>query len=270
MAAGPHNRSRDMTIRLDDTIALVTGAAGGIGRAVCQALKDAGARVIATDLSERADVPAAEAYIRHDVADPADWRRIAAHIDGKYGRLDALVNVAAIVAVESIANTTLETWRKIQSVNVESVLIGTQSMLELLKKSGKTRKGGASIVNFSSVGGLRGAAFASAYCTSKGAVTLFSKSAAIEFGVLGYNILVNRIHPGAIDTGMIHSMMRRYVELGGVPSIEAAEASILANPPIGRLGDPVEIGGGVVYLCSTASSFVTRTEFVIDGGFPAV
>src|SRR5260370_7029886 len=98
MAAGPHNRSRDMTIRLDDTIALVTGAAGGIGRAVCQALKDAGARVIATDLSERADVPAAEAYIRHDVADPADWRRIPAHIDGKYGRLDALRNVAAIVA----------------------------------------------------------------------------------------------------------------------------------------------------------------------------
>ncbi len=154
-----------MTIRLDDTIALVTGAAGGIGRAVCQALKDAGARVIATDLPERADVPA-EAYFRHDVADPADWQRIAAHIDGKYARLDALVNVAAIVAVDSIANTTLETWRKIQSVNVESILIGTQSMLELLKKSGKTRKGGASIVNFSSVGGLRGAAFASAYCTS--------------------------------------------------------------------------------------------------------
>jgi NAD(P)-dependent dehydrogenase (short-subunit alcohol dehydrogenase family) len=242
-----------MTIRLDDTIALVTGAAGGIGRAVCQALKDAGARVIATDLSERADVPA-EAYFPHDVADPADWQRIAAHIDGKYGRLDALVNVAAIVAVDSIANTTLETWRKIQSVNVESILIGTQSMLELLKKSGKTRKGGASIVNFSSVGGLRGAAFASAYCTSKGAVTLFSKSAAIEFGVLGYNIRVNSVHPGAIKTDMIHSMMRRYVELGGVPSI----------------GDPAEIGDGVVYLCSTASSFVTGTEFVIDGGFTAV
>jgi NAD(P)-dependent dehydrogenase (short-subunit alcohol dehydrogenase family) len=259
-----------MTINLDDTIVLVTGAAGGIGRAVCKALNDSGALVIATDLAEHADVPAAEAYIHHDVADPADWRRIAAHIGAKYGRLDALVNVAAIVAVESIANTTLETWRKIQSVNVESVLIGTQSMLELLKKSGKTRKGGASIVNFSSVGGLRGAAFASAYCTSKGAVTLLSKSAAIEFGVLGYNIRVNSVHPGAIDTGMIHSMMRRYVELGGVPSVEAAEAAIIANHPIGRFGNPEEIGDGVVYLCSSSSSFVTGTEFVIDGGFTAV
>lgn len=259
-----------MTIRLDDTIALVTGSAGGIGRAVCQALNDAGALVIATDLAERADVPAAETYIRHDVADPADWRRIAAHIDGKYGRLDALVNVAAIVAVASIADTTLDVWRKIQSVNVESLLIGTQSMLELLKKSGKTRKGGASIVNFSSVGGLRGAAFSSAYCTSKGAVTLFTKSAAIEFGVLGYNIRVNSVHPGAIDTDMIHSMMRRYVELGGVPSVEAAKAAIIANHPIGRFGNPAEIGDGVVYLCSTASSFVTGTEFVIDGGFTSV
>src|ERR1700676_5745858 len=103
-----------MTIRLDDTIALVTGAAGGIGRAFCKPLSDSGALVIATDLSEHADVPAAEAYIRHDVADPADWQRIAAHIDGKYARLDALVNVAAIVAVDSIANTALQTGRKLQ------------------------------------------------------------------------------------------------------------------------------------------------------------
>jgi NAD(P)-dependent dehydrogenase (short-subunit alcohol dehydrogenase family) len=88
--------------------------------------------------------------------------------------------------------------------------------------------------------------------------------------VLGYNIRVNSVHPGAIDTGMIHSMMRRYVELGGVPSVEAAEAAIIANHPIGRFGNPEEIGDGVVYLCSSSSSFVTGTEFVIDGGFTAV
>jgi NAD(P)-dependent dehydrogenase (short-subunit alcohol dehydrogenase family) len=259
-----------MTIQLDDTIVLLTGAAGGIGRAVCRSLKDAGATVIATDLAAQADISAADAYYRHDVTSEADWARIAEEIKAQYGRLDALVNNAAIAQVASIEELTLESWRKIQAVNVESVLIGTRAMLELLKISGKRRKGGASIVNFSSVGGMRGAAFTSAYCTSKGAVKLFSKSAAIEFGALRYNIRVNSVHPGGIDTGMLGSMIQRYVDLGAVPSAEVAEAGIIAQHPIGRMGRPEEIGGGVVYLCSTAASFVTGCEFVIDGGFTAV
>src|SRR5262249_12571259 len=142
--------------------------------------------------------------------------------------------------------------------------------LELLIESGKQRRGGASIVNFSSVGGLRGAAFAAAYCTSKGAVALYTKSAAIEFGVLGDNIRVNSIHPGGIHTEMMHSIMRRYVDLGAAPSVEASQQAIIAQHPIGRMGNPEEIGGGVVYLCSPEASFVTGTEFVIDGGFTAV
>jgi NAD(P)-dependent dehydrogenase (short-subunit alcohol dehydrogenase family) len=259
-----------MTIQLDDTIALVTGAAGGIGRAVCRALKEAGATVIATDLAETADVPGADAYWRHDVTSETDWARIAADLGVKYRRLDALVNIAAIAPVESIEKTTLAAWRKIQAVNVESILIGTQAMLPLLKESGKTRKGGASVVNFSSVGGQRGAAFTAAYCTSKGAVKLFSKSAAIEFGALRYNIRVNSVHPGGIHTEMMHTIMDRYVELGGVPSRAAAEAGVIASHPLGRMGEPEEIGGGVVYLCSSEASFVTGSEFVIDGGFTAV
>jgi NAD(P)-dependent dehydrogenase (short-subunit alcohol dehydrogenase family) len=259
-----------MSIELNDTVVLMTGAAGGIGRAVCCALKDAGAIVVATDLAAHADIPAADVYYRHDVTSEADWARIAGEIKGTYGRLDALVNNAAIAQVASIEELTLESWRRIQAVNVESILIGTRAMLELLKISGKTRKGGASIVNFSSVGGMRGAAFTSAYCTSKGAVRLFSKSAAIEFGALHYNIRVNSVHPGGIETEMLGSMIQRYVDLGAVSSAKAAEAGIIAQHPIGRMGKPEEIGGGVVYLCSTASSFVTGCEFVIDGGFTAV
>jgi NAD(P)-dependent dehydrogenase (short-subunit alcohol dehydrogenase family) len=259
-----------MSINLDDTIVLVTGAAGGIGRAVCRSLKDAGAIVIATDLAERADIPGADDYHPHDVTSEADWDRIAQVVKATYGRLDALVNNAAIAQVASIEELTLESWRKIQAVNVESILLGTRALLELLKISGKTRKGGASIVNFSSVGGMRGAAFTSAYCTSKGAVKLFSKSAAIEFGALRYNIRVNSVHPGGIGTEMLGSMIQRYVDLGAVPSAQVAEAGIIAQHPIGRMGKPDEIGGGVVYLCSTASSFVTGSEFVIDGGFTAV
>ena len=259
-----------MSIQLNDTIALVTGAAGGIGRAVCAALSEAGAIVVATDIAPEASVPGAVAYRQHDVSSVADWARIAAEISKTHSRLDALINAAAICKVQSIEETTLEDWRHVQAVNVDSMLIGTKAMLPLLKESGKTRKGGASIVNFSSVGGQRGAAFTAAYCTSKGAVKLFSKSCAIEFGMLGYNIRVNSVHPGGIHTPMMHAIIDRYVEIGGVPSREAAEAAVIAAHPIGRLGNPEEIGGGVVYLCSPEASFVTGSEFVIDGGFTAV
>jgi NAD(P)-dependent dehydrogenase (short-subunit alcohol dehydrogenase family) len=259
-----------MTIRLDNTIVLVTGAAGGIGRAVCRSLKDAGATVVATDLASNADVPAADAYYQHDVSSEADWERVAGAIRTGYGRLDALVNAAALARVSRIEDTTLAAWRAVQAVNVESILIGMQAMLELLKVGAKGRKGGASIVNFSSVGGQRGAAFVAAYCSSKGAVKLLSKCAAIEFAALGYGIRVNSVHPGGVATDMLESMMQRYVDLGAVPSREAAQAAIVANHPIGRLGTPDEIGGGVVYLCSSAASFVTGSELVIDGGFTAI
>lgn len=259
-----------MTIRLDDTIALVTGAAGGIGRAVCQSLKDAGATVIATDVAQDAEVPAAAAYYPHDVSRETDWARIADTVGAHYGRLDALVNAAAIARVMRIEDTSLDMWRKVQSVNVESILLSMRAMLGLLRISGKTRKGGSSIVNFSSVGGQRGAAFAAAYCSSKGAVKLLTKSAAIEFAALGYGIRVNSVHPGGIATDMLESMMQRYVDIGAVPTRDVAQAAIVANHPIGRLGTPEEIGGGVVYLCSSAASFVTGSELVIDGGFTAI
>jgi NAD(P)-dependent dehydrogenase (short-subunit alcohol dehydrogenase family) len=270
MAAGLRVEETAMTLRLDDTIALVTGAAGGIGRAVCTALSEAGATVVATDLAQEASVTGIAAYRQHDVSSVADWTRIAADLRQKYGRLDVLVNAAAICEVKSIEETTLQDWRRLLAVNLDSMLIGTQTMLPLLKASGKTRKGGASIVNFSSVGGQRGAAFTAAYCTSKGAVKLFTKSAAIEFGVLKYNIRVNSVHPGGIHTPMMHGIIDRYVELGAVASREVAEAGVVAAHPIGRLGYPEEIGGGVVYLCSAEASFVTGSELVIDGGFTAV
>ncbi len=259
-----------MTIRLDHTIALVTGAAGGIGRAVCAALTESGATVVATDLADLESLTGAVTYLRHDVTSEADWARIAEVLGRDYGRLDAMVNAAAIAPVQSIEQTTLAEWRRTQVVNVDSIFLGTRTLLPLLKESGKTRKGGASIVNFSSVGGQRGAAFTSAYCTSKGAVKLFTKSAAAEFGALRYNIRVNSVHPGGIHTDMMHTIMDRYVALGAVQTRAAAEAGVIAAHPLGRMGQPEEIGGGVVYLCSSAASFVTGSELVIDGGFTAV
>jgi NAD(P)-dependent dehydrogenase (short-subunit alcohol dehydrogenase family) len=259
-----------MTIALPDTVAVVTGAAGGIGREICKALRAAGAAVVATDLAPDAPGLDADLYLQHDVTSEADWKRVEAAVREKHGRLDALVNAAAISIVTKIEDTPLSEWHRVNAVNVDSIIIGVQTLLPLLKEGGKARKGGASIVNFSSVGGLRGAAFNAAYCTSKGAVKLLSKCMSAEFLALGYNIRTNSVHPGGVDTNMLGSIMDRYVEIGAVASREVAMQGIVANHPIGRMGRPDELGGGVVFLCSESASFVTGSEFVIDGGFSSI
>ena len=257
-------------IGLENVVAVVTGAAGGIGRAVVTAMKEAGAVVIATDQVDEPGELGADHYLRHDVVNPDDWQAVEALARERYGRLDALVNVAAISIVGKIEDTPLAEWHRVNAINVDSMIIGVQALLPLLKEGGKTRRGGASIVNFSSVGGLRGAAFNAAYCTSKAAVTMLSKCMGAEFAALGYNIRCNSVHPGGIDTPMLTGIMDRYVELGAAPSREAAEAGMVAAHPIGRMGRPDEMGGGVVYLCSDAASFVTCSEFLMDGGFSQV
>lgn len=259
-----------MTIALNDVVAVVTGAAGGIGRELVKALKAANATVIATDLAAEAQIEGADHYLKHDVTSEADWQAVAALVQDKYGRLDALVNNAGYSIVTKFEETPLADFHRVNAINVDSIIIGTQVLLPLLKEGGKARAGGASVVNFSSVGGLRGAAFNAAYCTSKAAVKMLSKCLGAEFAALGYNIRVNSVHPGGIDTGMLNSIMDRYVELGAVPSREVAVQGIVANHPIGRMGRPEEMGGGVVYLCSDAASFVTCAEFVMDGGFSQV
>ncbi|NKJ02756.1 SDR family oxidoreductase [Novosphingobium sp. SG707] len=255
-----------MSISLNNVVAVVTGARGGIGREVVRAMKEAGATVVATDMVAPGDVGADHA-LAHDVTDVGDWQAVADLVAREYGRLDALVNVAAISIVASIEETPLEEWRRIHQVNVESVIVGVQTLLPMLKEGGKARASGASIVNFSSVGGIKGAPFNGAYCTSKAAVKMLSKCMGAEFAALGYNIRANSVHPGGIDTPMLQSIMQRYVDLGAVPSIEASMQGVVAAHPIGRLGRPEEMAGGVVYLCSDAASFVTCSEFMMDGGY---
>lgn len=259
-----------MTIALPDTVAVVTGAGGGIGRAVVKALADAGATVIATDMAPAAEIPGAAHYVQHDVTSEADWRRLETLVRERHGRLDVLVNNAGISIVGKLEETPLAEWHRVNAVNVDAVVIGTQVLLDLLKAGGRARPGGASIVNFSSVGGLRGAAFNAAYCTSKAAVKMLTKCMGAEFAALGYNIRANSVHPGGVETGMMLGIMERYVELGAVPSAEVARAGVEQRHPLGRLGRPDEMGGIVVYLASEASSFATCGEFAIDGGFSQV
>jgi NAD(P)-dependent dehydrogenase (short-subunit alcohol dehydrogenase family) len=260
-----------MTIALDNVVALVTGANGGIGRELCKAMKAAHATVIATDMAaEPAEGLGADAYLRHDVTSEADWRAVEAHVRTHHGRLDALVNNAGISIVTKIEDTPLSEWHRVNAVNVDSAIIGTQVLLDLLKEGGKARPGGASIINFSSVGGLRGSAFNAAYCTSKAAIKMLTKCMGAEFAALGYNIRCNSVHPGGVHTDMLHGIMDRYIELGAVKDFETALAAQYQRHPIGRMGRPDEMGGIVVFLASEASSFATCDEFAIDGGFSQV
>lgn len=201
---------------------------------------------------------------------PEDWEAVAELVEREYGRLDALINNAGISIVTKFEETPLEQFHKVNAVNVDSVVIGTQALMPMLLKGGKARESGASIVNFSSVGGLRGAPFNAAYCTSKAAVAMLSKCMGAEFAALGHNIRVNSLHPGGIDTGMLEGIFQRYVDLGVMPDVDTAIAGTSARHPIGRMGRPGEIGGGVVFLCSDAASFMTCDELVIDGGFASV
>ena len=251
---------------MDGTVALVTGAGGGIGRATVEVLLAGGAEVIATDLKAPS---CGTLNLAQDVTDEAGWAQLATVIQERWGRLDCLVNNAGIATVSTIEDNDLASWRRQMGVNVDSMLLSCKAMLPLLRESGKSRPGGASVINLSSVGGLGGAPFMAAYCTSKGAVRLFSKSAAIEFAVLKYNIRVNSVHPGGIETAMMDDIIDAYVRLGVAPDRATARAAVDAQHPIGRWGKPEEVASGILYLCSTASSFMTGSELVIDGGFTA-
>lgn len=259
-----------MTIALPNVVAVVTGAAGGIGREIVKALQAAGAVVIATDVRADAQVDGADEYLKHDVVSQEDWRAVEKLVREKYGRLDVLVNNAGYSIVTRFEDTSLAEFHKVNAINVDSAIIGTQILLGLLKEGGKARAGGASVINFSSVGGLRGAPFNAAYCVSKAAIKMLSKCLGAEFAALGYNIRVNSVHPGGIDTPMLNSILDRYVELGAVPSRATAMTAVTQAHPIGRLGRAEEMAGGVVFLASEASSFMTCDELVMDGGFSQV
>lgn len=254
---------------LDGAIALVTGASGGIGQAICNAFSAAGARVAATSKSEQPAELMADIWLQHDVTSPDDWMRVVDRLRQRFGRLDCVVNNAGICLVEPIMDTSLGQWRSVLSVNVESILLGLQASAPLLRASGRDRVGGSSVVNVSSVAGLHGVAYASAYCASKGAVTLLTKSAAKEFAALGYPIRVNSIHPGDIETQMMDAILMRRVETGVATSVEAQREAFRKQIPMGRMGNPEDIAGGVVFLCSTAARFMTGAELVIDGGITA-
>ena len=255
-----------MAGRVAGKVALVTGAAMGLGAETARRLAQEGARVMLTDLDEAAgDAVAAEivaaggnaAFLRHDVAQESDWEAVIAATVARFGGLQVLVNNAGISGgTLPLLEHSLEDWRRVMSVNLDGVFLGLRHGGPAIAASG-----GGSIINLSSILGKVGLPNAAAYCASKGGVLLLTKAAALEWAPLG--LRVNSVHPGFIETPMVTAAMRN-AENGN----EMRDQLISAHA-LGRFGTPREIADAILFLASDESSFMTGAELVVDGGYTA-
>ena len=247
--------------RLDARIALITGAASGIGLATARRFAEEGAKVVMADRNEVALSNACTSLrgsgheaVTMDVTDEQAWTALADRIDARFGKLDILVNNAGFGKFASITDTTLAQWRSILAVNLDSVFLGTKYMLPLLAASGR-----GVIVNMSSIRGIVAGAGTGSYSAAKGGVRMFTKATALECAAAGNGVRANSIHPGHIATPLT------------APAHADADVArtLLADVPLGRIGQAEEIADGILFLASDESRYMTGAELVIDGGSTA-
>ena len=248
-------------MRVDGKVALVSGAARGIGAATAKLLAQEGAAVVLGDVLEKegqetaAPIVAAggrATFIPLDVARPENWQQVIAATVAAYGKLNILVNNAGISSRATVAETDVATWDRVLEINGKGVFLGIKSAIPELRKAG-----GGSIINISSIYGIIGSETSAAYHASKGAVRILTKAAAIQYAA--DNIRVNSVHPGFVDSPMTAASH-------ALPEVHNLRIS---RTPLGRMGTPEDIAAGILYLASDESSFVTGSELVIDGGMTA-
>jgi len=251
-------------------VALVTGGASGIGQAIAELLAEEGASVVVADVDELkgpevvAGIKKAgrdAVFLQQDVTSEPRWSEVVAEIARRFGKLDVLVSNAGIgIGAASVVDMSLADWRRQTAINLDGVFLSVKYCLPLMRKTG-----GGSIIMMSSLAGLRGSATLAGYSATKGGVRLFAKSVAMECASAGDGIRVNSVHPGIIDTPIWGKIPAGATASGQNEPIDFAELARLATP-LGRPGQAREIAQGVLYLASDASSYVTGSELVIDGG----
>jgi NAD(P)-dependent dehydrogenase (short-subunit alcohol dehydrogenase family) len=248
--------------QLDGRVAIITGAASGIGAACARLLAGAGAKLVLTDVEqtggERVASEVDGVFVRHDVTSEAGWPAVAAMAGQRFGGLHILVANAGIAIMGPVTEMPYAVWRRQMAVNVDGMFLAVKHCLPLMRQCGD-----GSIIMMSSVAGLDGAAGLAGYSATKGAVRLFAKSVALECAQAGDNIRVNSVHPGVID-----SPSWNRVAPGATTALDAkAVAAMLV--PLGEAGSAEDVANGVLFLASDASRHITGSELVIDGGMTA-
>ncbi len=264
--------------RLDGKVALVSGAARGIGAETARLMVEAGAKVAIGDvLDERGRETAnaiggaegAAVYLHLDVTREEDWTAAIAATVARFGGLDILVNNAGLFLGKGVEEASLDEWQRLCAVNLTGVVLGTKLALPALRERGRQSPHGSAIINLASVAGLVGSQLDPLYSLTKGGVTLFTKSTALEFARKGYRIRVNSIHPGVIETDMGEQTFAARARNRGNNNVEAARQLAASAHPIGRLGTPDDIAKGIVFLASDDAAFMTGAGLVVDGGLTA-
>lgn len=251
--------------RVQDKVAIVTGGASGVGRADALLLAREGARVVLTDIDEKngekvakeiTDAGGTGRFLKHDISSEADWQRVVQFAQETFGGLDILVNNAAILAIGTIEDTSLELFQKIQRVNSDGYFLGCKYGYAAMKERGR-----GSIVNMSSISGIGGSSSFLAYSASKGAVAAMTRSIAAHSRFHGIDIRCNSIHPDGIKTPMVFNLQ---AQSGGKMS------QVRLNDPkqvMARFSEPEDIANLVLFLASDESLRIQGAELRIDNGY---
>ncbi|MAA73342.1 MAG: cyclopentanol dehydrogenase [Salinisphaeraceae bacterium] len=251
-----------MAQRLENKVALITGAAMGMGRQHALHMAREGAAVVVSDVADDAGREVVEEigqsggraiYCHLDVVDEAQWGQVIDAGRQAFGRIDILVNNAGVLLFKAIQDTETVEWERVLDINLKGVFLGCKLILPAMREAG-----GGAIINVSSIYGLVGAPGAAAYQASKGAVRLLTKSTAVDYAPFG--IRVNSVHPGVIDTPMTREVL----------ADEQMQQQILQGTLLGRPAQPEEVARAVVFLASDEASYMTGSELVVDGGYTTV
>ena len=253
--------------RLDYKVAVISGGAAGIGAADSLLFAREGAKVVIADINEEAGKKLASQirqegheaiFAKLDVTDEDNWRQVFDLTVSRYGGVHICVNNAGVSLGKDICDTTLEDWNWIMNINATGVFLGTKYAIEYMKDMCEP----CSIINRSSIDGQVGEAGLCAYCASKGAVTILTKSAALACGERDYKIRVNSVHPGYVHT----VLTEKEAADSGMSTMQYFK-KVAAQHPIGYIGEPMDIAYADLYLASDESKFVTGSELTIDGGW---
>lgn len=249
--------------RLEGKVAIVTGSDRGIGKGIAMALAKEGCKVVVNSYKESEEarntiegikkLGSDAIFVKANVIREVDMKNLVDGAVEKFGRLDIMVNNAGILVQGTAETLTEQDWDRQMNVNLKGVFFGTKYAVLQMKKQGK----GGRIINVSSIAGLVGFPGISAYCASKGGVTEFTREAALDFAK--YGITVNAINPGVIVTDMTKGML----------GDKETNKMLLENTPVGRFGQPEDIGNAAVFLALDESSFITGHNLVVDGGWTA-